>query len=1340
MAGAEGDFARQAVASLRGYAYQLVVSALAWLDLEDNCLLQLEVAEDYSIVAKDSLVGFQVKYESGSITLNAASIATTINALFTLRKRNPGRQVRLAFLTTSRIGKEKLKADQVEGMAGLEYWASAARGHLPITPLRNRLKMLDLSDEARSFLEEAKDEEVRSDLLGAIDWITSQAGLEEASQSLLDRLIEIGDRRGLAVRYCEELAESLLAHCLRAATAREPAARTLRRADLLKLIDAKTTVTLNLNQLVKNISPAGDGAEIVRPDHSLDQLFDQPLPDLFARRPSLTDTVLAALAEGRMVWVYGMAGIGKSLLARHVAEARGGHWKIIRLREADATRARAALRRLSSLSWKKGEGIVLDDLDQLDDPGVVISAATLLTQLSAKGTSCVVTGHRRPSAERLQRLGCPNALCLEVPSLSEAEVHELVLAGGGKAIWSRYVYLATGGGQPILVQALLHNLKVRNWPPEALQNMEGMFSPNAEIDTVREETRRRLLADLPAEDRVLLYRTSLLIGSFERSLLDAVAGVEPALKHFGESLSRLVGPWIERTGQKTYRLTPLLSKAGDEALSTAEAEAVHRAAALHLVGTGSIAIESADSILLHGLAGKTPEALSALVHATLRADEEVLALLEEHTLLGTLQTSSALVPNNPILSAQLRVQQVLITASGTRRSNLAEKWQAMQRELDALGDRKEGSALRLLAYSRVLRLENIAADISDFMDCLTQLPKLAQAGGVRLTLGENGTVTPAGSLDSVIFGLQICSVEDIALLDQLLTAFCALPADTRKRLKSGFREGGISPALAVKSAWAKAQSKPGFDHERADRLYTSLASRLAEANEVELAAAAYETVAAIRDEALKDSDGALSILDKAKSAIGSNRTLDRARARILMGRKDYAASLPLFEGYEASRQVPEPVEEAFGWREIAVCRAYLGDWMGAADAFAKARQCAGKVNSENMTAMEVGLRSDEAVALWIVGRHSDALSLLTSVYDHLEADPDAAGLRSEAIKRLFGHTVLWVSVRADPESPLREDFLKDMVPGANSNPSPHPELAGRVQPDRIVLLYLLAAAERKAIGSGPLEARVSNLSDEEACLSMEALALMEQWREAIRSLDPLRIASLAPRAVDLECAIRRFGFLPEKGDMTNLERGRVGPAEPLEFEKHTDKIQYDLSAVLCVLSMQQKAHDAVILISTIRASDRPVLNTSLFAWFDNRARCNVLREQEPFSCAVRLLHAAETGESLSIEELFIVTLRFLELGNLRGVPDELGEAAYVWARSNWPVEVRNQSFALKTPPAAIAALDTALGKDVRGFKGLALIVQAITPFVKTNVGQDYLKLIDTIARVGIRRKDPAIES
>jgi len=112
-----GDPARQAVAALRGYAYQLYTSCLAWLALPDGAVLYLEVAEDYAVATRQALNGAQVRdtERSGTITLQSEWARSTIDSYVDLVVRNPGRSVSLHYLTTSAIGLEREKAHRIDG-------------------------------------------------------------------------------------------------------------------------------------------------------------------------------------------------------------------------------------------------------------------------------------------------------------------------------------------------------------------------------------------------------------------------------------------------------------------------------------------------------------------------------------------------------------------------------------------------------------------------------------------------------------------------------------------------------------------------------------------------------------------------------------------------------------------------------------------------------------------------------------------------------------------------------------------------------------------------------------------------------------------------------------------------------------------------------------------------------------------------------------------------------------------------------------------------------------------------------------------------------------------------
>jgi hypothetical protein len=124
----EGDAARQAVDSLRGYAYQVLASALAWVDLREREQLYLEVAEDYAVMA-EKLSAVQVKdtAASGTVTLNSPNVHEAIQSFVDLVGRNPDVPVELRYLTTSKIGTERGVSDRPGGIAGLSNKSAGVR-------------------------------------------------------------------------------------------------------------------------------------------------------------------------------------------------------------------------------------------------------------------------------------------------------------------------------------------------------------------------------------------------------------------------------------------------------------------------------------------------------------------------------------------------------------------------------------------------------------------------------------------------------------------------------------------------------------------------------------------------------------------------------------------------------------------------------------------------------------------------------------------------------------------------------------------------------------------------------------------------------------------------------------------------------------------------------------------------------------------------------------------------------------------------------------------------------------------------------------------------------------
>ena len=242
----EGDTARQAVDALRGYTYQALATALAWLDIDENGRLFLEVAEDYALIAKQALSAVQVKdtQRSGSITLNSPSVRNAVAAFVDLVNRNPDRQVDLRFFTTSEIGTEQAVADRPAGMAGLKYWKEVAAG-ADLSPLRTILESDKFHESVRTFSKNRSDTALRRDLIERIHWDCGQPDFPALRQELEARLVVIGrDKFSLPSQEAQGLVDHLVYRVLEKSIVKTTEERVLTRADLYRVIDAATRTSI----------------------------------------------------------------------------------------------------------------------------------------------------------------------------------------------------------------------------------------------------------------------------------------------------------------------------------------------------------------------------------------------------------------------------------------------------------------------------------------------------------------------------------------------------------------------------------------------------------------------------------------------------------------------------------------------------------------------------------------------------------------------------------------------------------------------------------------------------------------------------------------------------------------------------------------------------------------------------------------------------------------------------------------------------------------------------------------------------------------------------------------
>jgi hypothetical protein len=891
-----GDPRTEAIASLRGYAYQLYASALAWLDLRPGHELYLEVAKDYAVAAADALNAVEVKDTgSSSVTINSKDIRDTLDAFVDLVERNPTRDVHLRFLSTSPIGQERKHAHRVAGKPALLYWRQAAAG-ADLPPLRDVLSRAELSPRVRAFIDARDDEALRKDFLRRIHWDCGRPDLDAITAELQGGLVRYGaERLRTPPAKSRELVAVVLHHVLTTALQGWP--RRLIDTDLLALLSDATRISVSqadLDTLMHRLASELPATQRDAPPllaAALPQVLelerDIPLPAIRAERPALVGHLLLKTRQHGIAFVTGGTGRGKTLLCRLAARSHGGGWHLLDLRDAEAPETVQRLElALGSLATSNLPGMIVNDLNHIEDPALRRALSRLVLALRRRDALCVVTAYREPSARALSELGIDRAAHLAIPDLTEDEVGDMIAAAGAdRKIWAKPVWMAGGFGHPQLVQAIISGLRLRSWPRSELAQLRA-FKPSDDVESERRATRQHLIATVPYAAKALLYRISLLLGRFDRPLALTLGALAPPISDPGEQLDILIGPWVDRASPNHFRISPLLSNAGAETLAPDQQIAVHRLAAETLTAGRRINVSNADPALLHALLGKSDTALLKLSYGIVKADQaDRERLVEWITGLRLHRTDRPIYPDKPGLSRLLRFAQFLLVAQKGDPDNTRACWSVLQTETRQESDPEITQQLEYMVLAKVLTDQSSAGMLPGWIDLILRYHELSTVSAERRRLLARMTRPIDGRPAPTVFGMQfiiqVMGLQTVADLKATFDRLDALSPEQRQLLLADALKIPGDFTLIVSHAWVEQSRRGTLDWRASAELYRNMAVQAQTWGYRDLAMRCHVARGVMLDEYGNDAEAAQHALDNAATALGDDPVLTRARARIL---------------------------------------------------------------------------------------------------------------------------------------------------------------------------------------------------------------------------------------------------------------------------------------------------------------------------------------------------------------------------------------------------------------------------------------------------------------------------
>lgn len=1334
----QDDPKRQAIASLRGYAYQLHQSLAAWIALPDDATLHLEIAEDYATIARDPttleavLEATQVKAtrESGSVTLNSADVLAAIRNFWSLRAANPGRAVRLLFLTTSPIGQERVNP-LAGGGRGLDVWKLAARGG-QVAELRAALRSrfeppadaqegTPDDDGLESFLVDSDDQTLRRELLAPIRWACGASEIAGVEADNRAALVVLGHSLGGTPDLSARAADVLLVRVL--STILDSPDRRLRRGDLLEGLHAAVTVRVPAQRALGLPSATSRGLDL---EATGAWRRVPPRPSRTAPRTGAVAGLRSALAEVGSVWLHGATGLGKSLLAELAANAIGGAWWLLDLRGATgpAARERLVAARAAVLADPTIAGVIVDDVAPNLERDIENPMAELARSLERRGLPLIATSNQPPGQRLTRALGLSEEGGHPAPAFDRDDVAALVVAyGGDPARWTVLAMFA-GVAHPQLVDVVVAGLERRGWPETAMREWMSAGLRNEDVEAEREAVRRRLLGELTPDALAVLARTTRIYGTFDRELVSAVGGVAPPISGPGLVLDQLSGHWIERLTATRMRTSPLVGGLDRETFDATQLAALDLAIVVHILTRKRVDSDLLDAAFFHAWTAESEKWVNWMAQYVIQSDDdERPKLASALPLMRAVEGTPAFLAQrpHPVLFIQL-ARHLLRTSIGDD-DEVALSAATLIEHLDAFAETEPEARNSTVAIVLMKTLFDVHAQgrIPEWFALLRRFDAIARDdhGFSRLIVEAlaGGHGEPMGFL----FVTHAVRLPGLAALERLFDELEGLPPEERAVWLAAMHDPAPAMSMTIDNAWLKETQRDTIDGRTQAAVFERLGAVALGWGEPRLAGRCWRAQAVMLDEYAKDHEAAFAALDAAEVLLPGNFDLMRERAKIAWRGSDHRTALEQLLGLEHRMDETEPYDAAFALREAATSASELGRWSEAARLYARARDFAIGEEGDVLTPIAVGLAADAALARFRSGDRVEAVRDLTGVLDALADVDGEAKLTARSVHLVVRHLILWM---LSGTMPIDIDGEPVQFPiGGASNPDPKKAMA-TLPITPLAPVWQTLAGIALDVGLDPSEVMAwPGLIEARTDPLVDAMFRSDLLNHAIENGD----LSLFRRALvpALE-AYQLFVRLQVSGVPSDPLRRTEGVIDPLD------------SAALASGAPRNAAREAAIAFAMVDCARHPPVPSRTDALrgtvasligtdaIPEWARPPAVDGDDTSSIVASGVSALSGGASLPPRETFMIHLRMLEWIRRSNHGGTTEPALDALVRRAWLSIVRDQRALLLVPALAVPAIEDALASERSGLSFVAQVLLAAERAVSVNLSDEFRALLRTM--------------
>jgi hypothetical protein len=1040
-----GDPARQAVPSLRGYAYQIWRTIYRWLGLKPGETLFIECAEDMDIAAVDGTTAVQVKDTETKISLASLDAREAILHFWELKLRSQG-NVRFQFLTRAAIATEQ--GPLLNRRPGIEVWREAAVGNVESCDLLRTFLLEKFASHPnfKSYLETLNSQDLITSLFYPFEWITEEPDAQIIQDFIRRRLIGHGEQHGCSPSISARVIDDLYLHCWEVAQREPPEARSLTREDFLFVFEKATSVLVPLSALASAIVPAAGAAGSVSLAGSVRFWAEgvPPLPDPTLPRQQAVAAAVAGLSTGVPLVLAGSVGKGKTTLAKLVASTvqKDCLWMDLSGRESPFAEAALATLAITLEDHARPSLVVIDDfLIEPNSPQGVWTSFAMLQRSCRNSSSQILITTKGVPRERLDaRLISACANIQQIEDLSSAEIKEFFEKLGcpttASLAWSALTFAHTRG-HPKLVHVRALDLRDQGWPRPTTQ---VLAETPASIAGQRENERLNIAQRESGPKLDFLYHLTLLTLPFDRDLVLRLGSKVEGLSDPGTALDSFLGRWIEPSVMSHFRVTSLLTNEASKVWPPEKIQKAHGKIFDSFMEKRVIDITHVLNVLMHAYLSQSPRRLVLYVSGLVAGNHAHFPHIARELKLVVHFGSSVgnrAVPFDAHTSLVFRHLQFQIAAreAPEELSRIAQEWlwEIEQLRWDELPQGEE-----YLSLCKALWAGSVASTTEEtlppqiILDAIVALESLNTFETMPSLLPALKSEAGSDDMLAILFSFFQLRCRSIDYLDSLLDALATVPAPLRSRMLTATHlPCFVDYSFIVEGAWVGEFKKENANWTDVIRVLERTKTLAKEWDATRLGLSAAKALSIVFDEHLDNRKAAIAALEDGRKLFGDAPSLDEQLANIHYRHDELDAALRIWkQSLAVHMNTPSGrVKDPFAFRKAAIAAGKTGDFSGAAELFVVGSHWA---HDGVMKHTASGLLFDAAYLFYKAKKFDQMCLAMRQGLGELVGQPEPeTEFNRFALQKLAGHVVLWIrnEILSDDNNYLAEPVL-----GCCSNP------------------------------------------------------------------------------------------------------------------------------------------------------------------------------------------------------------------------------------------------------------------------------------------------------------------